>query len=72
MEKRAVKQYILNLFVPEKMTAILRGVFRRGEGQSLVEYVLIIALVSIILVASLNALGAAIVAVPIAAVVAVL
>ena len=54
------------------MAALLRGVFRRDEGQSLVEYVPIIALISIIMVASLNALGAAIVNVPIAAVVAAL
>ncbi len=67
-----MKHFIVSPFVPEKMTALLRGLLRRDEGQSLVEYVLIIALVSIVLVASLNALGAAIVAVPIAAVVAAL
>ncbi len=67
-----MKHFIASQFVPEKVTALLRGMFRRDEGQSLVEYVLIIALIAIILIASLNTLGTAIVNIPIAAVVAVL
>jgi Flp pilus assembly pilin Flp len=54
------------------MTALLRGMFRRDEGQSLVEYVLIISLVAIILIASLNALTTGIVNLPLATVIAVL
>jgi Flp pilus assembly pilin Flp len=47
-----------------EVTIVLRNfmhLLRREEGQSLVEYVLIIALVSIVLVVALNQLGAAIV-----------
>ena len=65
-----------NGFVPEKlsreMMARLLNIIRRSKGQSLVEYVLIISLIAIILIVSLNALGATIVAVPIAAIVAIL
>ena len=67
---------VLNGFTPEKlsgkMMTHLRKIFRRGEGQSLVEYVLIIALIAIILIVSLNTLGATIVAIPFANVIAVL
>ncbi len=38
------------------MWKIVKSVFRKDEGQSLVEYALIIALVAVILIASLQAL----------------
>ena len=63
-------------FTPEKlsveMVARLLNIFRRGEGQSLVEYVLIISLVAIIMIVTLNTLGASIVAIPFANVIAAL
>ena len=45
---------------------------RRKNGQSLVEYVLIIALIAIVLIVALNQLGVAIVTIPFATVIAVL
>ena len=65
-----------NGFSPKKLSgkvmARLLKIFWRSEGQSLVEYVLIISLIAIILIVTLNALGASIVALPIASIVAVL
>ncbi len=67
-----MKRPALNEFAPGKMMTRLRKIFRRNGGQSLVEYVLIISLIAIVLIASLNLLGATIVAIPFANVIAVL
>lgn len=50
----------------------INRLLRGKDAQSLVEYVMIIALVSIVLIVALNQLGAGIVAIPIGRVVAVL
>ncbi len=75
-EKKAVTRSVAKGYVFERsragMTALLREISRSGEGQSLVEYVLIVALVSVVLIAGLNALGASIVNIPIATIVAAL
>ncbi len=75
-EKKAVTRWVAKGYVSERsragMTALLREISRSGEGQSLVEYVLIVALVSVVLIAGLNALGASIVNIPIATIVAAL
>ena len=51
---------------------LLHNLIHRKTGETLVEYVMIIALVSVLLIVALNALGAAIVNIPIGNIVAVL
>ncbi len=42
-----------------RIKMFLNRVIRRDDGQTLVEYVLVISLISILLIVSLNSLGAA-------------
>lgn len=55
-----------------KFKTLPRELYRRKEGQSLVEYVLILSLISIVMIAALSGLGSAIVDLPIASVIAAL
>lgn len=56
----------------EKMMTLCRSLVRKSEGQGLLEYVLIISLIAIVLIASLTSLGTAIQNIPLSAVVAAL
>jgi pilus assembly protein Flp/PilA len=58
MHRRTSSEYAAFMTIPYDLRTGLMGVFRDERGQGLVEYALIIALVSLVAISALKFLGA--------------